>query len=47
MKRCSRVGSVSCGDWVDMPALTSIQLGLNAFRFNETALSSTLTLRSC
>ena len=41
---CLRVGVVGCYNGIDLPLLTSIQLGWNALRFNNDA-SSTLILK--
>ena len=42
---CLRVASSRVGDGIDMPELESIQMGKNAFRYQENA-SSSLIMRS-
>ena len=43
---CLRVIDCDVNDWLDLPELTSIQMGNNAFRFKENDASSTLIMRS-
>ena len=42
---CLRVIDCDVSDWIDLPELTSIQMGYNALTFNDDA-SSTLIMRS-
>ena len=42
---CLRVIDCTVSDWLDLPELTSIQMGYEAFRFKNDA-SSTLIMRS-
>ena len=43
---CLRVNELKGGWWIDLPELTSIQLGSSAFRFNSDNSSSELIMRS-
>ena len=43
---CLRVIDCDVSDLLDLPELTSIQLGESVFRFNEDDDSSTLIMRS-
>ena len=43
---CLRVIDCDESDLTDLPELTSIQMGNNAFRFKENDASSTLIMRS-
>ena len=38
--------SITVSDWIDLPELTSIQMGENAFYFKDDIESSTLAMRS-
>ena len=42
---CLRVVSSHLSNWLDLPNLRSIEVGCNAFRFNDNE-SSTLIMRS-
>lgn len=43
---CLRVVSSHLSDWLDLPELESIEVGYQAFRFNEDDYSTELILRS-
>ena len=43
---CLRVTDYDVSDWLDLPELTSIQMGYYAFVFKEDDESSTLIMRS-
>ena len=43
---CLRVIDCDVSDWIDLPELTSIQLGYSAFEFNPDDVSTTLIMRS-
>ena len=43
---CLRVNDCDVSDSLDLPELTSIQMGNNAFVFKENDASSTLIMRS-
>ena len=43
---CLRVNDCDVSDWLDLPELTSIQMGMDAFKFKEDDESATLIMRS-
>ena len=43
---CLRVIDCDVSDWLDLPELTSIQMGISAFYFNNGDESSTLIMQS-
>ena len=43
---CLRVNDCGVSDWIDLPELTSIQMGRSAFQFWNSDDSTTLIMRS-
>ena len=46
IESCLRVIDCDVNDRLDLPELTSIQMGLNTFRFKTDSVDSTLTMKN-